>query len=139
MLLFISCNLCNLCDLCDRYYYIIVLEVVKDHQGNWINPVKPPDEYEFTEFKTYAEYVKGRKEGEYFPYITANITAEDFSSKNGTFVVGDQSKFSSRKQHEIYENGPLFAESRYYIFERAHVSKVCTTYMFYHLNLLKGN
>ena len=103
------------------------MEAVKDKHGNWMNPVKSPDDYKFAEFKTYAEYVKGREAGVYSPYIAAKINAGDVPSKNGTFIVGDRSKSSSRKRREsvVYENGPLFAESKYYIFERAHVTEVC--------------
>ena len=105
-----------------RYYHIVVLQRSKDENGKWIIPRKP-SEYQTSDLVSYNDYTTNRKK----PYIAAVIIGEELSKYDKGFVIGDGERFSSRlrRSAQEYFNGPLFAETKYSVFQRAYTAKVC--------------
>ena len=104
-----------------RYYHIVVLQHSKDENEQWIRPRKP-SEYQTSDLVSYNEYKTNRKK----PYIAAIITGDEISKYGGEFVIGNGERFSPRLRRSVQEyiNGPLFAETKYSVFQRAYTAKV---------------
>ena len=107
----------------------MVLEHLKDENGQWINNYKKPKEYLTSDLVSYSEYKINRNK----PYITAFIKRDEFQKYDGRFVIGTDHTFSTRLRRSVnkeYINGPLFEETNYSVFQRAYTNEVCVNFCF---------